>query len=281
MAMEPRASLIAKGGPEDGTVTSLGLGVLSIGRSMMSDIVVDQPGISRQHASIRGDAAGFWIADAGSRNGTYLNGQKLDADPVIPQEGDKIELGGMATYWVFASSSMTLDIPTVGMTVTIMFTDIVESTALTERLGDSLARSVLRTHDAIVRRQMHAHNGTEVKALGDGFMITFPSAKSGVDCALAVQRELGEFNSSNPTVQVGVRIGLSVGEPIVEDADLFGHAVNLAARVNELAGAGQIYASEIVQSLLSATGEGNLREVGTFELKGITQPQKIFEIVQP
>jgi len=65
---------------------------------------------------------------------------------VILKEGDKIELGGVAAFWVFAPYSMTLDILTVGMTVTIMFTDIVESTALTDRLGDSLARSVLRTH---------------------------------------------------------------------------------------------------------------------------------------
>ena len=76
MAMEPCASLIAKGGPEDGTVTSLGLEVLSLDRSMMSNIVVDQPGISRQHASIRADASGFWIADAGSRNGAYLKRQE-------------------------------------------------------------------------------------------------------------------------------------------------------------------------------------------------------------
>ena len=81
---------------------------------------------------------------------------------MILKEGDKIELGGMAAFWVFAPSSMTLDILTVGMTVTIMFTDIVESTALTDRLGDSLARSVLRTHDAFVRRQMNSHNSTEV-----------------------------------------------------------------------------------------------------------------------
>jgi class 3 adenylate cyclase len=168
----------------------------------------------------------------------------------------------------------------VGMTITIMFTDIIESTALTERLGDSLMRSVLRTHDAIIRRQMHAHSRTEVKALGDGFMITFPSAKTGAECALAIQRELLDFNTSNPTVIVGVRIGLSVGEPIQEESDLFGHAVNLAARVNDLAGPGQIFVSEIVQSLLSVTGDGNLREVGTFELKGISEPQRIFEIVQ-
>ena len=95
MAMEPRANLIAKGGPEDGTVTLLGAGVLSIGRSMMSNIVIDQPGISREHASIRGDAVGFWIADNGSRNGTYLNGKKLGTEPVMLREGDKIELGGM------------------------------------------------------------------------------------------------------------------------------------------------------------------------------------------
>ena len=93
---------------------------------------------------------------------------------MILKEVDKIELGGMAAFWVFAPSSMTLDILTVVMTVTIMFTDIVESTALTDRLGESLARSVLRAHDAFVRRQMESHNTTKVKALRSGFMITSP-----------------------------------------------------------------------------------------------------------
>ncbi|MCH8309201.1 MAG: FHA domain-containing protein [Chloroflexi bacterium] len=111
MAMEPRASLIMNGGPEDGTITSLGPGVFSIGRSLISNIVIDKPGISRHHASIRSDAEGFWIADAGSRNGTYLNGTKLGAEPVMLREGDKIELGGMAEFWVFAATTQTQDVP--------------------------------------------------------------------------------------------------------------------------------------------------------------------------
>ena len=79
-------------------------------------------------------------------------------------------------------------------TVTIMFTDVVGSTALTERLGDRGAREVLGKHDDIIRHQARACGGTEVKSTGDGLMLTFPSAGSGVICAVAAQRQLADHN---------------------------------------------------------------------------------------
>ena len=75
-------------------------------------------------------------------------------------------------------------------TATIMFTDIVGSSAMMERLGDRGGRRVLSAHEEIIRSQIAAHNGTEVKSLGDGFMLVFPSVRRGVQCAIAVQRAL-------------------------------------------------------------------------------------------
>ena len=73
-------------------------------------------------------------------------------------------------------------------TVTIMFSDIEDSTVLTERLGDQAWQELLRKHNALIREQLQAHEGYEVKTMGDGFMVAFQSAKKGLDCAIAIQR---------------------------------------------------------------------------------------------
>ena len=86
------------------------------------------------------------------------------------------------------------------MTATMMFTDIVESTTIAERRCDSMARSVLRTGDAIIRHQMHAYSGAKVKGMGDCYMLTFPGAKSGTDCALSNHHEIADFNACNPAI---------------------------------------------------------------------------------
>ena len=85
-----------------------------------------------------------------------------------------------------------------GPTVTIMFTDIVNSTAIVDRLGDTRSRDVLRVHNQIVRGHTEVHGGTEVKSMGDGFMLTFPSARRGVACAVAVQCSLQEYSRLHP-----------------------------------------------------------------------------------
>ena len=164
-------------------------------------------------------------------------------------------------------------------TATIMFTDVVGSSAMTERLGDRAARDILRTHNEIVRRQTREHGGVEVKSTGDGFMLTFPSARSGVACAVAVQRELDVRQRGSTGGRLEVRMGLSVGEPIREDEDLFGHSVILAARISAQAVGGQALASEIVYALLRSLGEYRFRELGTFELRDISGAQSLYEVL--
>ena len=107
------AILLVRGGPEEGNSITLREGMTIMGRAALNDIVVDQPGVSRQHAGIRGDSEGFWLADLGSRNGTFVNGEQLPADPRRLRNFDRIELGGTdsAVHWVFMESQATMDMP--------------------------------------------------------------------------------------------------------------------------------------------------------------------------
>ena len=172
-------------------------------------------------------------------------------------------------------------------TTTILFTDLVDSTALTDRLGDREARSVLRIHDQMTRQQTRRHGGQEVKSMGDGFMLTFSSARKAVSCALAVQLELERFNeerlvtaqaSGAEAVSLAVRMGLSVGEPVEEEEDLFGKSVILASRIADKASAGQVLTSQVVFALAGTTGDLEFREVGSFELKGMSGKHPLYEV---
>ena len=164
-------------------------------------------------------------------------------------------------------------------TATIMFTDIVGSTEITERLGDKRSRAVFKVHDDIVRKHTQAHGGVEVKNMGDGFMLSFNSARKSVACAVAVQKELRIYKREHPDVAPLVRMGMSVGEPIREAEDMFGKSVILAARISAKAGGRQILVCNIVHALMSNTGDFTFEKVGEFELKGIADKQRLFEVV--
>ena len=101
---------------------------------------------------------------------------------------------------------------------------------MTERLGDRNAQEVLHIHNAIIRDQLTAHQGFEVKSEGDGFMVAFSSARRALESAIAIQKTLAAHNAENPGEPIKVRIGLHTGEAIKEGEDFFGKTVILAAR---------------------------------------------------
>ena len=107
----PRAVLLVQGGDKDGESIPLADGSFVIGRSALNDIEVDAPGISRQHAVITGGSAGYTVADLDSRNGTFVNGERIGQEPRQLRTWDRIELGGMETHWVFMMSDETIDVP--------------------------------------------------------------------------------------------------------------------------------------------------------------------------
>jgi class 3 adenylate cyclase len=166
--------------------------------------------------------------------------------------------------------------PAAGAFRTILFTDVEGSTALTQRLGDAKAREVLRAHESIVREALQSHGGSEVKAMGDGFMASFASATWAVECAIAMQRAFAEYNETAEE-PIKMRIGLNAGEPIAEEKDLFGTAVNMAARIAAKAEGGEILASDVVRQLVA--GKGFLfADRGEVELRGFEEAVRLYEV---
>jgi class 3 adenylate cyclase len=159
-------------------------------------------------------------------------------------------------------------------TVTILFSDIENSTLMTERLGDERWLEVLRAHNAVFRRHVRSHGGYEVKNQGDGFMLVFPDPRRAVECAAAIQRALADTELAE-SEQVRVRMGLHAGEAIREEGDFFGRSVILAARIAAQASGGEILVSESLKELAGETDvsfEGR-REL---ELKGLSGTHRVF-----
>jgi eukaryotic-like serine/threonine-protein kinase len=154
-------------------------------------------------------------------------------------------------------------------TVTILFSDIEDSTVLTERLGDQRWLELLRAHNAIFRERLREHDGYEVKNQGDGFMLVFPSPAGALRCAIGVQRALAEHATENPDEGIRVRMGLHTGEAIAEEGDFFGRNVVLAARIAAQARGAEILVSEALRE--QAEGEDGLAfdEGRELELKGM------------
>ncbi len=180
--------------------------------------------------------------------------------------------------------------------VTILFTDIESSTALTQRLGDAKAQEVVRAHNTIVRDALRQRGGSEIKHTGDGIMASFPSASGALECAVTIQRAVGTHNRgeagggrdprpSSPDhhaepveAPLSIRIGLNAGEPVAEEQDLFGTAVQLASRICDRAAGGEIIASDVVRQLVA--GKGFLfSDRGDTELRGFEEPVRLYECV--
>ncbi len=155
---------------------------------------------------------------------------------------------------------------------TILFTDIVDSTTLTQSMGDEAAMNFLDVHDSIVREALAAVGGREVKHTGDGIMASFVSAAAAVKCASQVQRALKKrMEDGDCGCSIKVRIGLAAGEPVEHHQDLFGSTVQLAARLCSHAEPEQILVSNVVAEL--CVGKKLLfRELGEVALKGFNEP---------
>ena len=161
--------------------------------------------------------------------------------------------------------------------VTVLFTDIQGSTALTQRYGDARAQEALRAHNRIAREALGAHRGSEIKHTGDGIMASFASASRAISAALAMQRGFAAHNESNPDWAMHVRVGLNAGEPVAEEGDLFGTAVQLAARIAAHAEPGRVLVSNVVREL--AAGKGFLfSDRGDVALRGFEDPVRLYEV---
>jgi class 3 adenylate cyclase len=200
----------------------------------------------------------------------------LEGTSQLPYQGDMETVANAIDEFLGEGEEAVPEPAEPGAFRTVLFTDVEGSTALTQRLGDAKARELLREHERIVREALKAHGGAEVKTMGDGFMASFTSATKALECAIAMQRAFAQHNESAPE-PISVRIGLNAGEPIVEDEDLFGTAVNLAARIAAQAQGGEILAANVVREL--TVGKDFLyADRGDVALRGFEDPVRLFEV---
>ena len=163
----------------------------------------------------------------------------------------------------------------------IMFTDMVGYSALAQR-DDKLALELLEEHRELLRKIFAEFNGTEIKTIGDGFLVEFNSALEAAQCAIAIQRALAKRNADAPAErQIQVRIGVHIGDVVHRGGDVYGDGVNIASRIEQLAGAGGICVSMDVERQIRNAVETRFEKLAPTELKNISVPMDLFRIVLP
>lgn len=202
------------------------------------------------------------IQAGGQAMANFANGQS-DANAV---------LSGLLTEWNLPEKR-----PSVPNMFTFLFTDIVGSTAMTQRLGNAGAQKAVRAHNDAVRGAIQQFNGREVKHTGDGIMATFPDGPSAVAASVQMLQGVVSHNQASPDVPVEIRIGVNTGEAVEEENDFFGQAVQMTARICDKAADGHAWVSDVVVEACKGQRFKFLPR-GSFEMKGIEKPKPLYEI---
>jgi class 3 adenylate cyclase len=266
---------------------------LEVGRDC-DGLLLSDAELSRRHLRLTATAGRVTVQDLGSTNGTTLDGSTIVGSTAV-RLGEVIKFGrctlevvagngadAVATDDVVRRTSIDLvaeaaaasgSIPRAvadGGTLTIVFSDIEQSTRRAVDLGDEAWLQLLGFHNALIRRHVERHGGYEVKAQGDGFMLAFPSARSALLCSIDVMRAFDAHGRSRPTDALRIRIGMHTGEALMEDGDLIGKPVVLAARIANQAFGGEILVSSLVREIVESRGDLAFGDSRSVELKGLS-----------
>ena len=202
------------------------------------------------------------IAGLGSPGGRVLTGERHpELDEAEPPE----------------TESWDRPVPTAARRrwVAVMFVDIVGSTGLNESLGDDAWHRILAEHRSLVRTAVRSCRGVEVGTAGDGALARFDSPSDAVACAVGIQREIEDLNG-DAQFAPEVRIGIHAGEAVAADRDLLGRVVNLASRVADEAGPGEILVTETVADELGS--DLTVEDRGLRPLKGLDRPRHLLAV---
>jgi TolB-like protein/class 3 adenylate cyclase len=163
----------------------------------------------------------------------------------------------------------------------IMFTDMVGYSALAQR-DDKVALELLEEHRRLLRQIFPRFHGTEIKTIGDAFLVEFGSALEAAQCAIEIQRALAKRNTDVAADRhIAVKIGIHIGDVVHRDGDVYGDGVNIASRIEQLAGAGGICVSMDVERQIRNALEARFEKFGSADLKNIKLPMDLFRIVLP
>lgn len=162
--------------------------------------------------------------------------------------------------------------------LTVMFLDLEDSTALMERLGEDAWMELLAVHNDVVRDRVAEHGGAEVKAMGDGFMLTFDDPRSAVWCAADIQRALTSHSTREPDRPLRVRIGIHRGDARHDAGDVFGRTVVVAARLCQQATGGQVLLSDTVRDAAGDLGELSVSPSAAVQLRGLRGRHQVCEL---
>ena len=267
-----------------------------LGRGRMDVVNLDETAVGRMKL----EPGWRWSVDVAPKVGTtscqvrHLGAALSGHLHVEVEDGGEMEIRGGDAYeippghdaWVvgdvawevveFASArtyGATEEDTGVRILGTILMTDIVNSTATLERVGDARWHSMLLAHNERLRAQIDRFSGREVRTTGDGFQVLFNGAARGVRCAAAMVDAVADLG-------LEIRAGLHTGEVELAAGNLHGLAVHAAARVSALAGPSEIFVSAVTRDLLDGSGL-HFEERGVHELKGLTGARPVFALVRP
>jgi class 3 adenylate cyclase len=285
---------------------------VEVGRDCDGLIVPDSR-MSRRHVALEpGPDGSVLVTDLGSSNGTLVDGTAISGPSTVPPGGliqagaTDIEVGRAAgadrlltelsvptppafsapTSIESVASEVSADLRPERMgvrdepgTLTVVFTDIEKSTDLAVSLGDAVWFGVLREHQRLVGAQAEANGGRIVQSMGDGFMLCFRSARQALLFAIGLQCDLERQHVEEPDLAVRVRVGLHVGEVMVDDTgDLIGRHVVVAARIADLADGGEILASALVKQIAEPRGDIAFVDPREVALKGIGGAETVYRV---
>jgi class 3 adenylate cyclase/Tfp pilus assembly protein PilF len=164
----------------------------------------------------------------------------------------------------------------------IMFTDIVGYSALAQK-NEALALKLLEEHRQLLRTLFRKHEGTEIKTIGDAFLVEFTSTLEAICCAAEIQEALKDYDAaaSGQSVKIQIRIGLHMGDVVYRENDVFGDGVNIASRIEPLAKPGGICLSQQVYDQVHNKFAGKFIKLGAVTLKNIQTPLNVYRLLLP
>lgn len=209
------------------------------------------------------------------------DGQTIEIPPEsayeIPSGHDASVVGDEAFVTLEWTSAHVVGLGTEGAServlATVLFTDIVDSTATLERIGDGAWRGLLNDHNRRMRDQLNRFRGREIDTTGDGFLAVFDSASRAVRCGIAM-------TEAARAMGISIRVGVHSGEVEFVGGDARGVAVHAAARVLARAGGDEVLVSPTTRDLLEGSGL-TLQDVGTHDLKGLSGSRTLYRVEPP